>query len=127
MNRAVVETSLDEAFYGTAGSRTEVRQQQRQLWLRRLCIDPTLCSQYSIAKKNLRPMDYDVSIMAFKLTKALVQEMLDEDSTLQTIANQYTLDQIWDLIEDRDAIGSEDALFEALMDVMYATRPEGWL
>lgn len=72
-------------------------------------------------------MDYDVSIMAFKLTKALVQEMLDEDSTLQTIANQYTLDQIWDLIEDRDAIGSEDALFEALMDVMYATRPEGWL
>ena len=72
-------------------------------------------------------MDYDVSIMAFKLTKALVQEMLEEDSTLQTIANQYTLDQIWDLIEDRDAIGSEDALFEALMDVMYATRPEGWL
>ena len=72
-------------------------------------------------------MDYDVSIMGFKLTKALVQEMLEEDSTLQTIANQYTLDQIWDLIEDRDAIGSEDALFEALMDVMYATRPEGWL
>ena len=95
--------------------------------MRRLCIDPTLCSQYPIAKKNLRPMDYDVSIMAFKLTKALVQEMLEEDSTLQTIANQYTLDQIWDLIEDRDAIGSEDALFEALMDVMYATRPEGWL
>jgi hypothetical protein len=92
-----------------------------------LCIDPTLCSQDSIANKNLRPIDYDVSIMAFKLTKALVQEMLEEDSTLQTIANQYTLDQIWDLIEDRDAIGSEDALFEALMDVMYATRPEGWL
>jgi hypothetical protein len=65
--------------------------------------------------------------MAFEVTKALVKEMLEEDSSLGTLANQYTLDEIWDLIEGKDEIGSEDALFEALMDAMYATRPKGWL
>ena len=65
--------------------------------------------------------------MSFEVTKALVQEMLEEDSTLQTIANQYTLDEIWEMLEDKDKITSDNALFEALMDVMYATRPKGWL
>ncbi len=65
--------------------------------------------------------------MGFQVTKELVKEMLDEDTTLQTIANQYTLDEIWQMIEDKDQISSDDALFEALMDVMYATRPKGWL
>ena len=32
---------------------------------------------------------------------------------------------IFDLIEDKAAITSDDQLFEALMDVMYATRPKG--
>jgi hypothetical protein len=63
--------------------------------------------------------------MSLKITKELVKEMLDEDTSLQTIANQYTLDEIWDLIEDKDNIRTEDQLFEALMDVMYATRPKG--
>ena len=65
--------------------------------------------------------------MSFAVTKELVKEMLDEDTSLQTIANQYTLDEIWDMIEDKDKISTEDQLFEALMDVMYATRPKGIL
>jgi hypothetical protein len=65
--------------------------------------------------------------MSFKITKELVKEMLDEDSSLQTIANQFTLDEIWDMIEDKDQITNDDKLFEALMDVMYATRPQGVL
>jgi hypothetical protein len=31
------------------------------------------------------------------------------------------------MIEDKEKIGTEDKLFEALMDVMYATRPKGIL
>mgnify|MGYP001295211614 CR=1 FL=1 len=65
--------------------------------------------------------------MGFTATKALVKEMLEEDSSLQTIANQYTLDEIWDMLEKPESIESDDELFEALMDVMYATRPKGWL
>jgi hypothetical protein len=65
--------------------------------------------------------------MGFTATKALVKEMLEEDSSLQTIANQYTLDEIWDMLEKPESIQSDDELFEALMDVMYATRPKGWL
>ena len=65
--------------------------------------------------------------MSFKVTKELVKEMLEEDSSLGTLANQYTLDEIWELLENKTGIASEDELFEALMDVMYATRPKGWL
>ena len=65
--------------------------------------------------------------MSFEVSKALVQEMLDEDSSLQTIANQFTLDEIWDMLENKDQITNDDQLFEALMDVMYATRPTGVL
>ena len=72
-------------------------------------------------------LDYAGTTMGFEVTKALVKEMLEEDSSLQTIANQYTLDEIWELLEDKGSIASDDALFEALMDVMYATRPKGWL
>ena len=65
--------------------------------------------------------------MGFQVTKVAVQEMLDDDVSLQPIKPQYTLDEIWKLLEHTDQIDSEDQLFEALMDVMYATRPEGWL
>ena len=63
--------------------------------------------------------------MAFEVTKELVKEALDDDPSLQTIVNQFTFDEIWDMIEDKDKIQSEEELFEALMDVMYATRPGG--
>ncbi len=67
------------------------------------------------------------SLMSFEVTKALVKEMLDEDTSLQTIANQFSLDEIWDMLEDKNQIANDDQLFEALMDVMYATRPQGTL
>ena len=65
--------------------------------------------------------------MSFTVTKELVQEMLDEDTSLQTISNQFTLDEIFNMIEDKEQITNDDQLFEALMDVMYATRPQGTL
>ena len=65
--------------------------------------------------------------MSFTVTKEIVQEMLDEDTSLQTISNQFTLDEIFNMIEDKEQITNDDQLFEALMDVMYATRPQGTL
>lgn len=63
--------------------------------------------------------------MSFEVTKELVKSALDDDPSLQTITNQFTFEEIWDMIEDKDQIKNEDQLFEALMDVMYATRPGG--
>ena len=63
--------------------------------------------------------------MPFEVTKELVKEALDDDPSLQTITNQFTFDEIWEMIEDKDQIKNDDQLFEALMDVMYATRPGG--
>ena len=65
--------------------------------------------------------------MSFTVTKEVVQEMLDEDTSLQTLSNQFTLDEIFTMIEDKEQITNDDQLFEALMDVMYATRPQGTL
>ncbi len=63
----------------------------------------------------------------FKVDKATVAEMLDDDPSLGTLKNQYTVDEIFEMIEDKDDIDGEDALYRALMDVMYATRPVGHL
>ena len=65
--------------------------------------------------------------MSFKVTIAAVQEWLDDDTSLQTLKNQYTTVEIFDLIENKDSIPNDDALYEALIDVMYATRPQGVL
>ena len=61
----------------------------------------------------------------FKVTLELVAEMLDDDPSLNTIKNQFSVQEIYDLIENRDEIRDEEALYEALLDVMYATRPKG--
>ncbi len=63
--------------------------------------------------------------MAFQVTLAVVQEWLDDDMSLQTLKNQFTVQEIFDRIEDKDRIQTDEQLFEALMDVMYATRPQG--
>jgi len=63
--------------------------------------------------------------MAFQVTLEAVQEWLDDDMSLQTLKNQYSTQQVFDLIENKDRITTDDQLFEALMDVMYATRPKG--
>jgi hypothetical protein len=63
--------------------------------------------------------------MAFQVTLEAVQEWLDDDMSLQTLKNQYSTQQVYDLIENKERITTDDQLFEALMDVMYATRPKG--
>jgi len=63
--------------------------------------------------------------MSFEVTKELVKSALDDDPSLRTITNQFTFEEIWEMIEDKDQIKNDDQLFEALMDVMYATRPGG--
>ena len=65
--------------------------------------------------------------MDFTVTLEAVQEWLDDDLSLQTLKNQYTLQEIFDLIEDKEKIETDDQLYEALLDVMYATRPKGVL
>ena len=62
-----------------------------------------------------------------KVTFERVAEMVDDDVSLGTLKNQYTPEEIWELLEGKDTIKSEEALFNALMDVMYATRPKGVL
>lgn len=63
--------------------------------------------------------------MAFQVTLEAVQEWLDDDMSLQTLKNQFTTQQVFDMLEDKERIQNDDQLFEALMDVMYATRPQG--
>jgi hypothetical protein len=51
--------------------------------------------------------------------------MLDDDPSLGTLKNQFTLQEIWDLIEEKESIADDEELYNALIDVMYATRPKG--
>lgn len=63
----------------------------------------------------------------FKLTKATMMELIEDSPALNTLNNQYTADEIWDALEDKDKISDDEELFNALMAVMYATRPKGVL
>ncbi len=63
----------------------------------------------------------------YTVTLEAIKEWLDDDLSLQTLKNQYTLQQIYDLIDGKDDITDEDELYSALLDVMYATRPQGVL
>lgn len=65
--------------------------------------------------------------MAFKVDIEQVASMLADEPSLGTLKNQYTVDEVWDLLEDKDDIGNEEELYNALMAVMYATRPKGVL
>ena len=65
--------------------------------------------------------------MSFEVTHAAIQEWLDDDMSLQTLKNQYTVEEIYNLLENKEAIHTDDELYEALLDVMYATRPKGVL
>ena len=61
------------------------------------------------------------------VTRERVARMLDEDTSLATLRNQFTVDEIFEKIEDKEEITDEEELYNALMDVMYATRPQGVL
>jgi hypothetical protein len=63
--------------------------------------------------------------MPFTVTVEAVQEWLDDDASLGTLKNQFTAQEIFERIENPDAIANDDQLYEALLDVMYATRPSG--
>ena len=65
--------------------------------------------------------------MDFTVTLEAIQEWLDDDLSLQTLKNQYTVQEIFDLIPNKKEIDTDDKLYEALLDVMYATRPKGVL
>ena len=65
--------------------------------------------------------------MAFKLDKSSMMELIEDSPALNTLKNQYTPDEIWDLLEDKEQISDDEELFNALMAVMYATRPKGVL
>ena len=59
------------------------------------------------------------------VTRELVAELLAEEPSLNTLSNQFTLDEIWEMLEDKDEIANEEELYNALLDVMYKTRPTG--
>ena len=65
--------------------------------------------------------------MSFEVTNAAIQEWLDDDMSLQTLKNQYTVEEIYNLLENKSDISTDDELYEALLDVMYVTRPKGVL
>ena len=65
--------------------------------------------------------------MAFKVDIEQVASMLADEPSLGTLKNQYTVDEVWDLLEGKDDIDNEEELYNALMAVMYATRPKGVL
>ncbi len=65
--------------------------------------------------------------MAFKLTRETMMELVEDSPALNTLKNQYEPDEIWELLEDKDQITDDEELFNALMAVMYATRPKGVL
>ena len=52
--------------------------------------------------------------MSFKVTKELVKEALDDDPSLQTITNQFTFEEIWDMTEDKDKIENDKLRKEKL-------------
>jgi hypothetical protein len=62
---------------------------------------------------------------SFQVTEAAIQEWLDDDMSLQTLKNQFTVAEILAKLEKPEEIQTDDQLYEALLDVMYATRPKG--
>lgn len=65
--------------------------------------------------------------MSLQLTKESMMEFIEDNPSLNTLKNQYTADEIWEGLEGKDQIENDEELFNALMDVMYATRPKGVL
>jgi hypothetical protein len=51
--------------------------------------------------------------------------MLDDEISLQTLSNQFSTQEIFDMLQNKETIVNDDGLFNALMDAMYASRPQG--
>ena len=62
----------------------------------------------------------------FKLDAASAAAIIAEEAALATL-RQYPVEEVLAKVEDRDAISSEEEAFNALMEAMYALRPQGYL
>jgi len=60
-----------------------------------------------------------------EITRQVVEEAIEEDTTLHTLKRIDLDDVMKVLAEHHPDIEDEDDLFEALLDVMYKTRPTG--
>ena len=60
-----------------------------------------------------------------EITPEVVAEAIEEDSTLWTLKRLEIEEVMEVLFEHHPNIQDEDELFEALLDVMYKTRPTG--
>jgi hypothetical protein len=64
---------------------------------------------------------------SFQVTTQAITDWLDDELSLQTLGNQYSVDELLDMLPDKASISSDDDLYTALLDLMYKTRPGGEL
>ncbi|MEE2750369.1 MAG: hypothetical protein VX519_02995 [Myxococcota bacterium] len=63
----------------------------------------------------------------FEVTADAIKDWLDDELSLQTLGNQYSVEELLEMLPDKASITSDDALYTALLDLMYKTRPGGEL
>ncbi len=63
----------------------------------------------------------------FEVTAEAIKDWLDDELSLQTLGNQYSVEELFEMLPDKASITSDDALYTALLDLMYKTRPGGQL
>jgi len=62
----------------------------------------------------------------FKLDAAAAAAIIAEEDALATLRN-HSIESVLSSIDDIDDIDDEEAAFNALMEAMYALRPQGYL
>lgn len=62
----------------------------------------------------------------YKLTRDEAARIIDEEAALATLRG-YTLDEVWEKLDDPESITDEGEAFNLLMNAMYALRPVGHL
>jgi hypothetical protein len=68
-----------------------------------------------------------MSLSPDQLTPAYIQQFIEEDSSLWTL-KRVEIAEVLRLLHDlghAESVRTEDQLYEALLDVMYKTRPTG--
>ena len=63
----------------------------------------------------------------FEVTTDAIKDWLDDELSLQTLGNQYSVEELLEMLPEKATITSDDALYTALLDLMYKTRPGGEL
>lgn len=62
----------------------------------------------------------------FKLDAETAGAIVAREDALATLRN-HPIEQVLASIDDLDAVKDEEDAFNALMEAMYALRPQGWL